>query len=320
MNKSIKVQPSPRVDLPHFNKLNGIDFLAFVQEMTEKHNGIISNATIDISEKFDGAGIRIGVNPRGKFFFESSRSGPIFKPGSFSEFNIAKNGRPTKFSEAYDHAFGLLRGDKRILEVIRNWQSLSAIVKVHGEMFMNELGTNNGTTTRFIATDYDNDKLGKIATFVFFFHINNEHSLGRFCGPPGINNQYNHYDYLIRDLAKLSTPDVRIYSSATKIEPIDIKSELLAFLSKMEQINDQYSDLEFQGKYGLIVEEQEELMKETREIISLKIQKNIPKGKMSRDAEGIVIRMENELSFKVINPKFTKEKKKEDKKWAETSE
>ena len=307
-----------KINIPHLTKMKPLDFIAFCEELS-RFGGILSNMSADISEKVDGAGIRIGVDPAGRFFFESSRSGPIYNSGAFSKYNMNMIGKVTPFALAYDKAFDILKADKRIHGTLLKEQDLrrAATLKVHGEMLINELGKKNRGWIRFIATDYDPKKLGNIVTFVFFATTKNGERL-RVCGNASeVRKNINNYDPLVCYLKKLSTPAVKFEGVDIEKFEVNLKGLLLYLFKHMTKFDHK----------KLLVSRKEKDKAEKKRLLSLirmiqvsmntKILESMPEGKFG-DMEGIVVQMENS-SFKVINSKFTNEKTKEDEKWAETS-
>lgn len=143
------------------NPMKPLDFLSFCKSL--KSNPILTNQNSRFSEKIDGFGFRFGLDSFGNFFVESSNSGPIFSEGCFRNYSIEKHGSSNEITEAYEQLFQHLNSNKRLKFVLGNNNKDG--IKVVCECLFTSLGKKNNGKRKFVSIEYDEDKLGKIATF-----------------------------------------------------------------------------------------------------------------------------------------------------------
>lgn len=177
-----------------------IDFLSFVDELIA-NGGVLSSSVASVTEKIDGGGIRLGIDDSGEFFFESTRSGPIYRRNSFSKFTANKFGKATAISKAYDKALDFLLDDPRIKDA---FQKVGHKIIIKGEVLINDLAKRKDGKLRFVATDYDEENLGTECTFVLF----------------------DAPQETMKELIKLSTKEVKFCDSSIEMKPIDFSDEI----------------------------------------------------------------------------------------------
>lgn len=150
-----------------FNNCNQMSNKEF-GKLTEtiKRLKVISNENSTASEKIDGFGFRFGVDEDNNFFVESSRSGPVYESGIFTNYTIAKFGKPNEISEAYESLFYTLKTNFALRAILQKYTGLYSGIKIVCECLFSSLGVccDNGLI-KFVTIEYDNSKLGEFATF-----------------------------------------------------------------------------------------------------------------------------------------------------------
>ena len=96
------------------NQISDKEFVKFLLSIPEKK---LTNQNSSISEKLDGFGFRFGYD--GKFFVESSRSGPVYESGVFNSYTEKKFGKKNAISEAYESLFENLGRNEKIQEILK---------------------------------------------------------------------------------------------------------------------------------------------------------------------------------------------------------
>lgn len=145
------VKKSPREGIQHLEKMKDVEFINFCQEL----NGSLDSVTLTF--KPDGFCAKVGRDSSGRIFFESSASGPIFVPGSFTKFAV-ENNKDLVRAKHYDSVFDIITTAPFVHEIPNN-------VKVFVEVLYNPMA--NGS--KFVTVTYDPAKLGTIMTIVPFY-------------------------------------------------------------------------------------------------------------------------------------------------------
>jgi len=143
------------------NPMKPLEFLSFCRALNP--SPILTNKNSKFSEKIDGFGFRFGMDSYGNFFIESSNSGPIFSKGSFRNYSTEKHGSSNEISEAYEQLFEHLEANKNLKFFLGNNNKNG--IKVVCECLFTSLGKKNNGKRKFVSIEYDEDKLGKLATF-----------------------------------------------------------------------------------------------------------------------------------------------------------
>lgn len=162
-----EVAASKREGIVHLEKLKPLDFIETLLQWKNEFGTILTREALDLRLKVDGAGFRIGKDENGKFFVESSRSGPIFNSSGFSSYVKKNGGEGEKLQRAYlyDDIF-------RTLEQSKLAEAIPTNVKIVCEMMFNPMGQDLGKTIRFVTIEYDKAKLGSKMTVVLFDAVN----------------------------------------------------------------------------------------------------------------------------------------------------
>lgn len=167
----------------------------------------------DFSLKLDGAGIRFGITSDCKPFIETSRSGPIFKHGAFSEYAYSKNlgGESLSRAKRYDDIF-------RELCAVAESSIHFRDVKVIGELLYMPFATRvDEKHVRFIKTPYYEEALNRI-TFGFVGAV--EASTGKSLSP---HIQRSVFKSLCNGpIAQFSCVDTKLHPRGLKLTESDM--------------------------------------------------------------------------------------------------
>jgi len=291
-----EVAKTKRIGLEHLEKMKPIDFIKLLKVLEKDLGGILKTSNAKISEKVDGAGIRFGVASDGKFFIESSKSGPVFSGKTFTDFAMAKDGKVTETALGYANIFDTLSTK----DYLKNWlrSRFPGGVKVIGEFFYNAFASTEGDGITFVGTRYDKKKLGTWGSFVLFGFIN-----------PDTSQPYPDEDgTLEKEFKKLSTDDFKLLTPELSFTDIDISVEIKSFNTLLANYKDVETLLQSRKK----VDRDDKLVLQTliakeQENIANKIITGIGSGKFgltSDDFEGVVISILGDRDIKITSPKF----------------
>ena len=277
------IASTTRKSIPHLggDTSNIVDehvFLDLLNFIEQNYNSVITPDKINITEKFDGFGIRFGLDQDKKFFIESSRSGPVFDAGTFRNFAIKKFGSSNPIAEA------LYLPNKK-----------------------EEVKEGDDDYVIFIATRYKKAKLGSWATFILFNATDGNNK----------ELEENKKQSLFESLKACSTADIKFETPDIEdVSNIDVSKEIQQVKKFIGDIENQYktkindilgsksrkkSDMEIKNavKSKII---------EFQKVLANKIASSIIKGKLG-DIEGVVFKLANGLMFKVVSDAFKEAKK-----------
>ena len=238
---------SRREGIVHLQDMKNVDFVEFAKEVLEKTKGKLDN--VSVSLKVDGAGARVGRDPNGKFFFETSRSGPITQRNSFSIFTKARGGddiqiqRAQKYDELFDDLY-----DADFLSAI------PSNTKVIIEIMYNPMAVEEKEGLRFVSLPYDKSKLGSLMTISIIdiqYADSGEH--------------HENADEIEKNLLKKSNQKIKIVASKLTTGSLDIHGiiEPIKFMNR-EMIDILRSrkkvDIELKKEYNAIIDEIKEKM------------------------------------------------------------
>lgn len=296
---STKVKATRRVGIEHLELLKPVDFINLMKILENDFKGILSKSNITIREKIDGCGLRFGVDENGKFFIESSHSGPIFNVGEFTEYSIQKKGVVDSFSQGYDTVLKILQNFTPLVELLREYLTYGG--KVICEMLFNPFGKIEGKGITFISTKYDRTKLANIASFILFDIIDNN------------GNSINKKEELIEKIKKLSNPNYLFSDNIIDFKNFDFTIDINNFNRLLKKFKDIERILTSRKKVDkdlktIIKTSISEFQKELAD----KIIKTIGSSKFGLkqdDFEGIVLNTINGRIIKITSPKFKKFKK-----------
>lgn len=154
------VAASKRKPMMHLQNMKPLEFIDWVQSLHDEFGGVLND--LEVSLKVDGLGARFGKGEKGQFFFEGSRTGPIYSSTSFSDHAKSRGaeGEVLRRAELYGELFKDLEKSKLV-------KSLPKDVKVVCEIFYNPMGQDAGENhMKFVSVSYDKSKLGSLMTVV----------------------------------------------------------------------------------------------------------------------------------------------------------
>ena len=204
-----------RQGIVHLQKMKDLDFIDFVKKIKPQLKDNFLN--VHVSLKVDGLGARFGKNINGRFFFEGSRTGPIFTPKSFSSFHKQKGTTDEillQRADHYDNMFDLLRTQNFVKNLPNN-------VKVVCEIFYNPMAEKTKAGFKFVNVVYDRSRLGETMTIVLLDVLNSD-----------TGEQLKNKNEIISQLKKSSNKEIQIQTVELRInKSIDISGVVDPVLS-----------------------------------------------------------------------------------------
>jgi hypothetical protein len=151
------VVQSKRKGIVHLEKMKDIDFLNLLDEIKDEATGQFKLDNMPMTVKVDGFGARFGKDSNGRPYMETSRSGPKFEPGAFSQ-NAEKRqadpevkARAKLFDDLYDEMMNVISqvdgklGEKALVDA-----------KVHCEVLYLPFATEQEDgRLKFVGISYD---------------------------------------------------------------------------------------------------------------------------------------------------------------------
>lgn len=289
------INKTRRVGIDHLNQLKPMDFIRLVK-LFQDMGGKINDKNAKISLKVDGFGLRFGLDKDDNFFIESSNSGPQFQAGSFKAYTKSKKGEVDAISIAYDTVYDTMKANTALQKVLKNNNTVTGI-KVVCECLYTPIGKKEGNQIKFVAINYDQDKLGKHATYVLINVLDGE------------GNKHPDAHMIMNDLKALSTKDFLFDDALTGISEVDLNVEIndvLKFIQKYPDLEKtmlsrKHADRELKN---LI----KDTLKEYQDKMSAKLLKAINNTKFGSEFEGVVFELLNGKMFKAIHKDFSSRK------------
>ena len=203
-----EVIASKRKSLVHLQQMKPIEFIEWAKGIDIETGGVLKN--LNVTLKVDGLGARFGKGADGQFFFEGSRTGPIFKEKSFSAHAKSKGSKEeiVKRAEHYDDMFDLLKAAAVT-------KAVPAGAKVVCEIFYNPIGTHTAGSSVFVSIKYDTTKLGKVMTIVPITVLD-----------ATTGEEHDDRDSIMKKLYAASSNDVKVVDPSLKSKAIDIKAQI----------------------------------------------------------------------------------------------
>ena len=302
-----EVEATPRVGVPHLSHekypmdpkmfLDIIDFL-------KQNKGKFSPNNVNVAEKSDGMGFRIGMSEDDKFFIESSRSGPVFRPGHFRDFAIKKNGETNKISEGYEDLFNKLSVYKPLLEILKRHNKNG--IKIVCEAFYLPTATKGpDNTVKFISTLYKAEKIGAWASFILFDALD------------GKGKSLPNKDEIIDEIKKISTKNIHFDDNRIPDwKEIDVSQEVkevTAFIKDIESEEGKKIDeiLSNTARDRNSMQAKSKLKAEIgvfQKKLHDKLKNIIKSGKWGDEYEGAIMNLANGIVFKIVSDRYKADK------------
>ncbi len=203
-----EVMASKRKSLVHLQQMKPIEFLQWAKGIHMDTGGVLKN--LNVTLKVDGLGARFGKSDDGQFFFEGSRTGPIFKEKAFSSHAKEKGSKDEVVKRAmhYDDMFDLLKAAAVT-------KAVPAGAKVVCEIFYNPIGTHTEGSSVFVSIKYDTSKLGKVMSIIPITVLN-----------ASTGEEHDDRDAIMKKLYAASSNDVKVIDPSLKSKSIDIKAQI----------------------------------------------------------------------------------------------
>jgi len=287
-----QVQATKRVGIEHLSKLKPLEFLELCEYFKNDLKGIISSEKIKINLKIDGAGLRFGIDSNGKFFIESSSSGPQFDHGAFSNYTKNKYGESNPISDSYDDVFQSLKQYKPLQTYLQ--KNFPDGVKLFCELLYTPLAKEIEGKLQFLVVKYDKANLGNKFSLIFFKaeDLNGE--------------QLKNETEVFNKLKQLSSSDIVFDDQQIKYEDIDINYEINSFYEMLEDYDDIKNVLasrksaDKKTKQAII-----SIIEKAQKSISSKIIQTKFNHRFAGDEmEGLVIYFDSSKVVKVVSDKY----------------
>jgi hypothetical protein len=288
------IAASKRIGIDHLNQLKPLDFINLIKFINDELGGRISDKNASMSVKVDGFSLRFGLDSQNEFFIESSNSGPQFTGGAFSQYTIDRHGENNPISIAYDTIFKDLKSNKKLMKILKD-NNQGKGIKIVCECLYTPIGKVTGDKIRFVAIDYDKNKLGAEATFVLFKVQDGE--------------GHNLDNSILAQIKKLSNDKFLFTDANTSIDEVDFSIEIkdvLKFAAKYPDLEMIVKSRKQKDKYtkNLI----KDTLKEYQDKMGKRLLKAVRDGKFGKEFEGIVIQLLSGKTFKVVSNDFSSRK------------
>ena len=284
---------SKRKTLLHLQNMKPIEFIEWIKGLHDDFGGVLSD--LEVTLKVDGLGARFGKDKNDRFFFEGSRTGPIFEPKSFSKHAKEKGSKEEIVARAghYDDMFDTLQSSK-LMKAIPN------DTKVVCEVFYNPMGVEQGNNITFVSVKYDKSKLGSLMTIV---------PISVLVASSGTEHKDAHN--ILEKLYAASDSKIKVVNPKLETGKIDIRAHTRPILKFGEQEIATLKSLKATDKPAkqalltAIQKAKEELAEYLLHHPSIK-----GKEKLGKDIEGLVLKAGNQ-PVKVTTQEFKDSKRKE---------
>ena len=279
-----------RVGIDHLDKLAPIKFIQLVNALNKKYNGILSKDTIDITEKIDGSSLRIGIK-NGRPFIESSYSGEIYDDGGYTSYVKSRGHEPSNISTGFDNILKSIKTDTKLINMLKRYGD----VKVVGEVLYIPFGLQKADKVKFIKIFYDKARLGTEWTFIPFKVLD------------GNNNPHPKSEEILKSLYAISNnkrkyikPTINLNSDIDiRIELSDINTNIIKKYEDLEELLKSRKSIHKQTKEQLKKEISDYQQKLAKKILSF-----VDKGVFGPDFEGIVLKLQDGTTLKLVTPEF----------------
>jgi hypothetical protein len=288
-----EVVASKRKSLMHLQGMKPIEFVQWVQGLHNDFGGVLSD--LEVSLKVDGLGARFGKDKDGQFFFEGSRTGPVFKEKAFSSYAKEKGSKQEVIDRAshYDDMFDTLKASS-LTKLLPN------DTKVVCEIFYNPMATEHEDgSVVFVTVKYDKSKLGKTMTLIPIAVLN------------ASTGEHSDLEDEVKDkLFKASDANVKVIDPKLKVGKIDIRAKtksVMKFGEKEFALIKSLKGADKEAKQALLATVQK--AKDELAQFLLDHPSIVGKDKLGKDIEGLVFTAGGQ-PVKVTTQEFKDSKKK----------
>lgn len=299
-----EVVASKRSGIQHFEQLKPLEFIELLEKL-ESSGGVIPKGEEHFTEKIDGFGLRFGLSTEGKFFIESSRSGPVFSPGHFISYATSKGATDLKIPMAYEDLFKTLSSNKELIKILNDYSNDG--IKVIAECLYNPLGRELNNKIEFIATKYDKNKLGSIATLVMFTALSG----------PDFKDSISNSKECLKKITLLTSSSIKFSTlPSLKNEKINLNVEIKSLKDLIT--NKDYKTLltSRKGDDKPLRKALEMAIEELKEKTLDKILNSLSQiGAFGDEYEGSVLKLSDGSTYKFISPRFKTRKKDYNAEW-----
>jgi len=306
-----EVVDTPRKGIPHMfsgeYSMTPLEFIKTIRYIKSNNGGMIGPSNTKVTEKADGFSLIIGLDKDDRFFVESSHSGPVFDEGEFRKYTINKTGKTSKFSECYEDILKKLKSNSKLQKYLKSIKTDSGI-KIQTEALYIPIGEISGSSIRFVATNYDIDRLGSWASFIIFNVLDGN---GEQLDEDTILNIKKELHSMSTDELKFDYGDVDSYQSIDMSSEID---EVDSLISEFElEYHNKIDDIINNSDRSKVVVDQKKNIKQSllslQKKISNKLSNIITNGKFGDEYEGVILDVGNGFKFKIISDRFKEAKK-----------
>lgn len=202
-----------RESMIHFRDMPDDVFDLFLSEL-KKQKGILKPDT-KIYAKLDGFPVKFGLDESGKFFLETSSSGPKYEPDflKFTENKLKAQEELKGVNKRRDEMLHRGASYDEVFDILSNLKVLKSFgtnFKIYAEVMFNKLGktAEDGKSVKFVSVAYDKSKLGSDIT-IFPYRVLEADT----------NSVHPDSDTIIKKFISTSNSKTKIYPA--KLEIVD---------------------------------------------------------------------------------------------------
>ena len=283
-----EIAASKRKSMMHLEKAKPSEFLELARDIMK--TGKMKD--VKISLKVDGAGIRFGKDSQGRFFFETSRSGPIQQRKAFTSYASQKTGADLSRAAHYDDMYDYI-------ETSNLWKDLPKDTKVIAEIMYNPMAEIIQDKVKFVSVAYDKSKLGSLMTIIPFDVVVS--STGK---------QHPEKDDIIKGLLKKSNKEIKVETANLQGASFNVETILKPILALGSDIDSvlasrKASDKAKKELYQIVIQN----VKDQLAKFILDHPEIAGKDKFGPEIEGLVLDI-GDRQFKVTTSAFKASKQK----------
>lgn len=274
--------------IPHLDKMKPKEFIDTIGMLQHWFQYRIPGC--QVTEKIDGSSLTIGMTKYYETFIQTSTSPEIYYVGDFEARDKAK-GYSGAVGIQFDWLLDSVKFDCPLQKLLREYAD--AGIKIVGEILYVPMGRIEGDKITFVKTAYNKDELlGSEWTFMPYQVLDED------------GNRHK-MDFMILDKLHKISNDKRYYTCCHFADIINLREEGMAFNNWM--FREAPNPSIFSSRKAIHKESKDkatEKIREFQKLFSDKILSFIDRGMFGPDYEGLVIKIPNGKSFKVVTEKF----------------